>query len=285
VNLFVHESPPLSIDPAPVLSLLSEYHRDLGIPPPAVPEVPAERYAEQVAAVLAARVSVFSFTFGIPERDTLKAFRAAGTKLVGTATTLAEAVALADAGVDATALQGAEAGAHRGTFLGSFDNSLVPIAQLVTQCAQNVSIPLIASGGIREGRDIRAMLDLGAAAVQIGTAFIACPESGAPQAYKRAILHGVGPGDTVVTRAFSGRPARGLPNRLIREMEQIEAAILPFPWQNAATRPLRNAAAKAGRADFLSLWAGEGDGPIRQLPAAELVHSMVREAGLDGATA
>jgi nitronate monooxygenase len=280
VNLFVHEPPPLATDSAPVLSLLSEYHRELGIAPPALPDTPAERYFDQVAAVLAAKVPVFSFTFGIPDGDTMQAFRAAGTKLVGTATTVEEAMVLAEAGIDAIALQGAEAGAHRGTFLGRFEESLIPIAQLVPECAKSIKISLIASGGIREGREIRAMLDLGAAAVQIGTAFIPCPESGAPDIYKRALLNGVRPGDTVVTRAFSGRPARGIPNRLIREMEQIESSILPFPWQNAATRPLRNAAAKAGRAEFLSLWAGEGIGPIRQLPAGELVATLVREAGL-----
>jgi nitronate monooxygenase len=282
VNLFVDEPAPLAKDAAPVLSLLSEFHRELGIAPPAVPDVPAERYADQVAAVLAAEVPVFSFTFGIPDRDTLRAFRAAGTTMAGTATTVVEARALTDAGVDAIALQGAEAGAHRGTFLGRFEDSLVPVAQLVRECAAAVPIPLIASGGIREGREIRAMLNLGAAAVQIGTAFIPCPESAAPEAYKRALLDGPGPPQTVLTRAFSGRPARGIPNRLIREMERMESSILPFPWQNAVTRALRNAAGKAGRTEFLSLWAGEGTGSIRQLPASELVRTLVREAGFEG---
>lgn len=281
VNLFVHEAPPLRENPAAVLSLLGQYHRELGIDPASVPAIPAQRYAEQVAAVLAAKVPIFSFTMGIPSRETLDAFRALGTKVIGTATTVHEAVELADAGVDAIALQGAEAGAHRGTFLGRFEDAMVPIAELLAQSKRAVSIPLIASGGIREGRDVAAMLKLGAAAVQIGTAFIPCPECAAPAVYKQAILAGVGPGDTVVTRAFSGRPARGIPNRLIREMEQIERSILPFPWQNAVTRPLRTAAGRVGNRDFLSLWAGEGAGPIRQLPAAELFKLMVSEAQLD----
>ena len=142
-----------------------------------------------------------------------------------------------------------------------------------------MSVPVIAAGGIRDGRGAVGMMDRGAAAVQLGTAFIPCPESGAPEAYKKAVLAGVGPGDTVVTRAFSGRPASGLPNRFIHEMERLGEAVLPFPWQNAATRPLRNAAGQAGRAEFISLWAGEGVGPIRPLPAGELVERIVEEAG------
>ena len=283
VNLFVHEPTPLQADASPVQALLAKYHRELGIDPPAVPAIPAQRYVDQVAAVLAARVPVFSFTFGIPSREVLDAFAASGTKLVGTATTVQEAVALADAGVDAISLQGAEAGAHRGTFLGPFEDAMVPLSDLLSQSKEAVPVPLIAAGGIRNGGEMRAMLDRGAAAVQMGTAFIPCPECAAPPVYKRLVLDGVGPGDTVVTRAFSGRPARGIPNRLIREMEQISESILPFPWQNAITRPLRTAAARTGNADFLSLWAGEGTGPMRQLPAAELLRRIADEAGLNPA--
>lgn len=280
VNLFVHEYGPLEQDPSAALALLSTYHAELGIAPPDLPVTPAERYADQVAAVLAARPAVFSFTFGIPSPEVLAPFRSAGTKLIGTATTVAEVRALDDAGVDAVALQGAEAGAHRGTFLGSFEDALVPIEQLLAASLHATRLPLIAGGGIRDGRAVRRMLDLGAAAVQIGTAFIPCPESAAPRAYKDAVLAGVGPGDTVVTRAFSGRPARGIPNRFIRDAEGAHGAILPFPWQNALTRPLRTAAGAAGRPEFISLWAGEASTPIRELPAPELVQQILSEAGL-----
>jgi nitronate monooxygenase len=137
---------------------------------------------------------------------------------------------------------------------------------------------VIAAGGIRQGQEVKAMLGIGAAPAQIGTAFIPCPESGAPEVYKQAVLAGIKAGDTVVTRAFSGRPARGLPNRLIREMDQLGQGVLDFPWQNATTRPLRNAAAKAGRAEFLALWAGEGTGVLRRLAAGELVRRILEEA-------
>ena len=281
VNLFIHETPPLDRDASAVLSLLAGYHAELGIAAPAIGPIPAEDYREQIDAVLAAKAPVFSFTFGIPDAGTLDAFRRAGTKLVGTATTVEECRMLAGAGVDAVCVQGAEAGAHRGTFLGSFEEAMVPVESLVSECVKAVCVPIIAAGGIREGREIATMLDRGASAVQIGTAFIPCPESGAAPAYKRAVLAAPKRGDTVVTRAFSGRPARGLPNRFIREMERLGDWILPFPWQNAATRPLRNAAGRAGRDEFISLWAGEGVGPVRELPASRLVEQLVLEAGLD----
>jgi nitronate monooxygenase len=274
VNLFVQEARPLVEDAGRALAKLAVYHREMSLPAPSVPQTPCESYGDQIAAVLAERVAVFNFTFGVPSAEVLNAFRSAGTLVIGTATTVDEAVALAGAGVDAISLQGAEAGAHRGTFLGSFEKAMV------AQSREAVKLPLIAAGGIRDGNDLLEMRKLGAAAVQMGTAFIPCPESGAADVYKRAVLSGVSAGDTVVTRAFSGRPARGIPNHFIREVEASEGAILPFPWQNAVTRPLRNAASKAGRAEFISLWAGEGRGALREEPAAELVRRVVKEAGL-----
>jgi nitronate monooxygenase len=289
VNLFVHSAGPLARDPGKALSAIGAMHAELDIAPPTLPAWPIESLDAQFAAVLEAKVEVFSFTFGIPPAAVLAAFRAAGTKIVGTATHVAEAEALAAAGVDAIVTQGGEAGAHRGTFIGRFEDALVPLAELVPQVARAVSqgprgIPVIAAGGIRTGQDVRRMLGLGAAAAQIGTAFIPCPESAASPSYKQAVLGaaggGVRPGETVGTRAVSGRAARGLPNRLIRDLEALGDDVLPYPWQNAATRQLRTAAAKADRPEFLSLWAGEGAGPIRPMPAGELVALIAREAGL-----
>jgi nitronate monooxygenase len=284
VNLFTVDSAPLDRDPASMLALLSRYHSELTLPPPTLPERPAERFDEQAAVILAARVPVFSFTFGIPAPAWLDAFRAAGTLLVGTATTVEEAEQLAAAGVDAVCAQGAEAGAHRGTFLGRFEDAMVPTLELVSATAAAVRCPVVAAGGIMDGAGIRAALAHGAAAVQLGTAFLACPESGAPAAHKAAVL-AAAEDTTVVTRVFSGRPARGIRNRFVNEIEPHGEAVLPFPWQNAATRPLRTAAARAGRADFLSLWAGQRAGQARALPAAELVAKLVAEAGLAGAGA
>ena len=276
VNLFTVDSAPLDRDPAPMLAHLNVYHRELGIPPATLPPKPAERFAEQVETVLALKVPVFSFTFGIPDASVLEGFRSAGTAIVGTATTVREAVLLEQAGVDAIALQGAEAGAHRGTFHQSFEESMVPMLDLVRQSARAVRVPLIAAGGIMDGGDIRAALDAGAKAAQLGTAFIPCPESVAAPAYKEAVLS-ARQDTTTVTRAFSGRPARGIRNRFIHEVEARPQIVLPFPWQNAATRPMRAAAAKAGCHDFLSLWAGQGVHRARAMPAVELLRTLVQE--------
>jgi nitronate monooxygenase len=151
---------------------------------------------------------------------------------------------------------------------------MVPTLQLVRDIAASISLPVIASGGLMDGRDIRAALDAGASAVQLGTVFLACPESGASPAYKQAILD-ARKDTTVLTRAFSGRPARGLENDFIRRVP--EAAILPFPLQNALTRDMRTAAGKKGDTRFLSLWAGQGVARAREMPAAELVRELVRE--------
>jgi nitronate monooxygenase len=289
VNLFVLSGPgpspadsdfePLDRDPAPMLELLGAYHRELRLPPPALPTSPGVPFAEQVAAVLAARVPVFSFTFGIPPPDVLAAFAAAGTLTVGTATTVREAALLAAAGVDAISAQGAEAGGHRGSFAADFAASMVPTAALVRGIVRDVALPVVAAGGIMDGAGICAALELGAVAAQLGTAFVACPESGASAAYKGAIL-GATDDTTAITRVFSGRPARGLRNRFMTEVEPHADAVLPYPWQNAATRPLRAAAARAGDAGLLNLWAGQGVSRARALPAAELVATLAREAGL-----
>jgi nitronate monooxygenase len=267
-------------DAAPMLGLLAEYHRELGLPAPVLPARAGEALDEQLAAVLEARVPVFSFTFGTPEVRWLDAFRQSGIKLVGTATTVEEAVALEAAGVDAVAAQGEEAGGHRGTFVGSFEEAMVPTLELVRGCARAVRVPVVAAGGIMDGAGIREALEAGAAGVQLGTAFIGCPESGAAPAFKAAVLGATGD-ETRVTRAFSGRHARGIRNRVMDEIDARAEAILPYPWQNAATRGMRTAAGKAGRAEFLSLWAGRNVRLAREMPAGELVRVLAREAGFD----
>ena len=147
---------------------------------------------------------------------------------------------------------------------------MVPALDLVTQIRETVDVPVIASGGLMDGRDIAAALDRGAVAVQLGTAFLACPESGAAESYKRAVLEAKRD-TTVITRAYSGRPARGLRNEFIDIVP--ENAILPFPIQNTLTRTMR----KQGDARFLSLWAGTGVAKTRAMPAAQLVATLVEE--------
>jgi nitronate monooxygenase len=155
---------------------------------------------------------------------------------------------------------------------------MVGTIALVPQIADAVRVPVVASGGIMDGRGVAAALALGAAAVQLGTAFLACDEAGVPEVYKQAIL-GARESDTRITRAFSGRPARGIRNRFMTEIGGDDRAILPFPLQNALTRPLRAAAAKVGRAEFLSLWAGQGVRLARREPAAALVRRLADETG------
>jgi nitronate monooxygenase len=196
---------------------------------------------------------------------------------MGTATTVAEARALEAAGVDTIVAQGSEAGAHRGTFLGTFESSMIGTIALVPQIVDAVDIPVVASGGIMDGRGIVAALALGAAAVQMGTAFVTCDESGAPESYKAALI-AARDDATAVTRAFSGRPARGLVNQFMRDIDDAGIAIPEFPIQNTLTRPMRAAAAATGVTDAFSLWAGQAARLARRGPAATLVAALVAES-------
>ena len=267
------------VDPQPMLDIMRQAHARLGLPPPVLPPVPANPFDEQFAAVLEERPPVFSFTFGMPSSEQIAMLKKRGIAVSGTATTVDEARRLAQAGVDAIVAQGAEAGAHRGSFAAPFEDSMIPVATLVRDIFASVALPVIASGGIMDGRDIAAAMRLGAAAVQLGTAFLPCPESGAPAVYKRALLEAKRDA-TVITRAYSGRPARGIANTFIAMMAANEQAILPFRQQNDLTRPMRNAAGRLGDAGFISLWAGQGVARSRAMPAAELVRTLVDESSI-----
>jgi nitronate monooxygenase len=279
VNLFAGGAEPAdAADPAPVLAILARYHEMLDLPPPAIPAVAADAFEAQLEAVLAAGVPIFSFTFGIPSADALARLREHRVTVLGTATTVAEARQLEAAGVDAVVAQGSEAGAHRGTFGGPFEAAMIGTLALVPQVADAVRLPVVASGGIMDGRGIVAAEALGAGGVQMGTAFLTCREAGIPDAYKEAI-RAARDDQTALTRAFSGRPARGIVNQFMRDLRRHEAAILPFPLQNAATRPMRAAAAARGDTRFLSLWAGQAAGLARDVSAGDLVRQLVHEAG------
>jgi nitronate monooxygenase len=195
---------------------------------------------------------------------------------MGTATTVAEAQAWEAVGADAICAQGSEAGAHRGTFLGDFEGSLVGTIALVPQVVDAVRVPVVAAGGIMDGRGIAASLMLGASAAQLGTAFLSSPESGISSAWREA-LRDVHDDSTRVSRIYSGRYARGIVNEFMRKLSPLVNEIPPYPIQNALTQPIRQAAAKAGRAEYLSLWAGQAAAMGRGLPAAELFAALVRE--------
>jgi nitronate monooxygenase len=279
VNLFAPlPAPPPPADPGPALDRVAPFYTELGLPPPALPAAGGFVFEEQLAAALECGAAVLSFTLGILPPEALAAARRRGMILLGTATTVEEAVLLERAGVDGIVTQGSEAGGHRSTFAGPFESGMVGTLALVPQVADAVTVPVIASGGIMDGRGIAAALALGASAVQMGTAFLTSDEAGIPEAYKAAILR-AREHETRITRAFSGRPARGIVNRFMLEVEGGEGrdAILPFPLQNALTRPLRAAAAREGRAEFLSLWAGQGLRLARRQPAAALVARLAAE--------
>jgi nitronate monooxygenase len=278
INLFAPlpiPGPPENLRPA--LERIARFHAELGIPPPSLPSSVIESFGAQLDAALGGGAAIFSFTFGIPPSEALARAKAAGMLLVGTATTVDEAVALEAAGVDAVVAQGSEAGAHRGTFAVAFEAAMIGNMALVPQIVRAVSVPVIASGGIMTGEGIAAALALGASAVQMGTAFLTCHESGAPESYKRAILE-AREHQTRVTRAFSGRPARGIVNRFMEEVENRAGAILPYPLQNALTRAVRTSAAKQDRAEFLSLWAGQALRLARRDSAGELMRRLVSES-------
>lgn len=281
VNLFLPEAPVVTSEQiARAEELLAPYRAELGLPPPSRVTPAAEPFDAQLAVVLAERVPVVSFTFGVPAPEYIHALREAGLRVVGTATTVAEGRLLENAGVDAIVGQGSEAGGHRGTFESDdahTQRALIGVVALIPQLVDAVRVPVIAAGGIMDGRGMVAALALGAAGVQMGTAFLASPESGAHPEHKAALRGGTDE-STVITRAFSGRPARGLANRFAEEMQPHAADLAPFPVQNALTRDIRQAAARQNRPEYLSMWAGQAAPLATTLPAAEVVRATIEQA-------
>jgi nitronate monooxygenase len=275
VNLFVPR--PVPVDEAQLSAawdLLAPYRGELSMPETPRPTKFAPDFADQVQAVLEARVPFVTFTFGIPDAEVLAAVRHSGAAVGLTITTADEARAATEAGCDVLVAQGAEAGGHRGSFLAGPERSLVGLVSLVPQCLAVSGLPVLAGGGIMDGRGVAAALVLGAAGAQLGTAFLDCPEAGTSDPYRRALRGATG--DTVLTEAISGRMARGLPNRLTHEL--AGRAVPPYPVMNALTSGLRRRAAELGRHEFLSLWAGQGVAQMRPLPAAQLTHLLAEEA-------
>lgn len=265
INLFAPRPCPASPDVAPALRFIAPYYAELGLPPPVDPstKTTALDFDRQVAAMLDSGARVFSFTMGVMPAHIIAAAKARSMLVIGTATTVAEAITLEQAGVDAVIAQGMEAGGHRGSFDNIAAATMIGTIALVPQIVDAINIPVIAAGGLGDGRGLAAALALGAELVQIGTAFLACAESGIPRVYKQAMAR-AGISDTAITTAFSGRPARGISNRLMRAASKAGAeAILPFPLQNDLTRSLRQAAARQEKAEYLSLWCGQGVGMIK----------------------
>lgn len=279
INLFAPTpTPQMPLNARTALERVAPFFAELGLPAPALPESAGDPFSEQLNAVFESGASIFSFTFGVLPQSAMEELKRRGVFVIGTATTVAEAILLESSGVNAVVAQGSEAGGHRGTFTGDLNSGMIGTMALVPQVVDAVKIPVIASGGIMDGRGIAAALALGAGAVQMGTAFLTCKEAGVPEAYKQAIFN-AREDQTRITRAFSGRPARGIVNRFMTTVEPDDSteAVLPFPIQNALTRPLRTAAAKQGRAEFLSLWAGQGLRMARRQSAGELIAQLANE--------
>jgi nitronate monooxygenase len=258
---------------------LDHFRKDLNIPSllPKVLEMPD--FASQIESVLLERPPIFSFTFGIPSLPVMQHLKREKIFLMGTATTPKEAQWLEKSGVDAVIAQGFEAGGHRGTFLDIETDPMFGMATLLPLVVKAVKIPVIAAGGIMNGDGVAAAFALGASAVQMGTAFIACPESSAPRVYKDALMHPQGL-PTCVTSALTGKQARMLSNKWIKEMHELKAPIAPFPFQNYLTKDIRTAASKMNRSDLMSLYAGQNYPLISNLPAAQIIRLLVEQAAL-----
>ncbi len=220
--------------------------------------------------------AVVSFHFGLPPKDLLTRVKATGAKVIASATTVAEARVLETRGCDAIIAQGYEAGGHRGNFIADNMAGQVGTFALVPQIADAVRVPVIASGGIADARGIVAAFALGAAAVQIGTAYLLCPEAKITPFHRQA-LRTANADDTMVTNVFTGRPARGIANRLMREVGPLSDAVPPFPLAGGALTPLRQKAEPASISDFSSMWSGQASRLAREMPAAVLTRTLAYE--------
>ena len=274
VNLFVtekHQASSAQIDRAKKAVEQSCKELNYTLEPIAPPF--AQSFDEQMHVVLTEKVPVFSFVFGLPAKSWLVQCKEAGVTLIGTATTLEEARMLSAFEVDVIVAQGSEAGGHRGTFLGQAEDALIGLGSLLPQLVDHIKRPIIAAGGIMDGRGIVAALTLGASGVQMGTAFLTCKESGIHPNYKDILLASL-QDNTTLTRAFSGKLARGIKNTFIARMQDYLDDILDYPIQNALTIGMRKEAMKQGSTDFMSMWAGQTAYLCKDLPAAEVMHVL-----------
>ncbi|GBE43917.1 nitronate monooxygenase [bacterium BMS3Bbin10] len=279
INFFVH--PPPGEDPARAAAAakwLAPYYEELGlgdVPDMRPAHLPFDEAMADVALELGPKV--VSFHFGLPEKALVARLRDAGILVLSSATTVREAQILEDGGADIIVAQGFEAGGHRGTFASSYEQAQVGTMALVPQVVDAVSAPVVASGGIGDGRGIAAAFALGAAGVQLGTVFLNCAEAGIAPVYRKALLEARDE-DTRVTDAFSGRPARGLANRYIEEMKPHEGSLPEFPLMNILTGPLRKESAARASRDFVSLWSGQAVGLNRETDAGALMENLVARA-------
>jgi nitronate monooxygenase len=254
---------------------LAPYYAEYGIDPSSIAAGPGRNpFNEETAALVEAfRPAVVSFHFGLPHPDLLQRVKAWGAKVLSSATTVEEALWLQEHGADAIIAQGLEAGGHRGMFLSDNITTQIGTFALLPQIVQAVNLPVIAAGGIADARGVAAAMALGASAVQVGTAYMLCPEA-TTSALHRAALQSPVAQHTALTNLFTGRPARGIVNRVIRELGPLSEATPQFPLATTAMAPLRAKAEAAGRSDFSPLWSGQNASGCKSIPAAELTHQL-----------
>jgi nitronate monooxygenase len=276
LNFFCHVPPaPEPAREAAWRAALAPYYAEFGIDPAGITAGPgrAPFTADSAALIEALRPGVVSFHFGLPEPELLARVRASGARVLASATTLAEALWLQARGVDAVIAQGLEAGGHRGHFLSEDLSEQSGTFALLPQLVPALRLPVIAAGGIADARGVAAAMALGAAGVQIGSAYLLCPEA-ATSAVHRAALRAPTARHTALTNLYSGRPARGIVNRLMRELGPLSALAPAFPLASAAVAPLRAKAEAAGSGDFSPLWAGQNVSGCREIGAAELTREL-----------
>ncbi len=281
VNFFCHTSPsPVAEREAVWRAALSPYYRELGLDIDSVPAGAGRMpFMQEAAEVLAEfRPPVVSFHFGLPSDDLLARVRRWGAKVISSATTVAEARWLEARGVDAIIAQGLEAGGHRGMFLSDDLSTQQGTFALLPQVVAAVQVPVIAAGGIAAAQGVRAALALGAAAVQVGTAYMLCHEA-TTSVVHRAALQSEAAQHTALTNLFTGRPARGIVNRVMRELGAINEAVPAFPLATAAMAPLRSQAEAAGSGDFSPLWSGQNPTGCRAISAAEMTRLLAVGCG------
>ncbi|MFB9147660.1 NAD(P)H-dependent flavin oxidoreductase [Halomonas alkalicola] len=278
VNFFCHAPPaPDAAAQTRWHEALAPYYAEFGLDIGAVPAGPGRRPFDYEAcdALESFRPEVVSFHFGLPEAALLARVKAWGATVLASATTVEEARWLAAHGADAIIVQGLEAGGHRGMFLTEEPTTQVGTFALLPQVREAVDLPLIAAGGIADARGVAAARALGAEAVQVGTAFLCCPESTISAIHRRALMSEAAR-YTALTNLYSGRPARGIVTRLMRELGPMSDAAPAFPLATAAIAPLRAAAEAQGSGDFSPLWAGQNASRCREVPAAEVVAELAR---------
>ncbi len=272
LNFFCHTPPTPSAErETKWRAILAPYYKEYGIDAETIAARPVRTpfNAETLEVLKELRPAVVSFHFGLPSPDLLTQLKRLGAKILSSATTVEEALWLEAHGVDAIIAQGLEAGGHRGMFLSADLATQVDTFALVPQIVRQVSVPVIAAGGIADAQGVAAAMALGAAGVQVGTAYLLCPEAGT-SAVHRAALKSAAAHHTALTNIFTGRPARGIVNRIMREVGPMNAAAPAFPLASAAIAPLRAHAEQQGTGDFSPLWSGQNAGGCKEIPAGEL---------------